>query len=236
MSTPQKRKPKSKKNYYFTAEVDVAIRRLNDCTDPLERNQIYDKEIRPAFEKLVENIIHTFKFYYTDGQTIQQLQHEVVSFLVEKLPKFTASKGKAFSYFSIVAKNYLILNNNKNFKKLVENEQLESSKPVNHISDDGADFALEDFMNAVVDYFDVNIQKCFPKKSDQVVAGAVIELFRKRDNIELFNKKALYIYVREMTNANTQQITKVIKTIREKYMRMLAVYDESGYIPHNIVY
>ena len=62
MSTPQKRKPKSKKNYYFTADVDVAIRRLNDCIDPLERNRIYDKEIRPAFENLVENIIHTFKF------------------------------------------------------------------------------------------------------------------------------------------------------------------------------
>lgn len=236
MSTPQKRKPKSKKNYYFTADVDVAIRHLNDCIDPLERNRIYDKEIRPAFEKLVENIIHTFKFYYTDGQTIQQLQHEVVSFLVEKLPKFTASKGKAFSYFSIVAKNYLILNNNKNFKKLVENEQLDSSKPVNHISDEGTGLVLEEFMSAVVDYFDTNIQKCFPKKSDQVVAGAVIELFRKRDTIELFNKKALYIYVREMTNANTQQITKVIKTIREKYMRMLAVYDENGFIPHNIVY
>jgi hypothetical protein len=232
----QKKSKKSSKNYYFTSDVDVAIRRLNECTDQLDRNMIYDREIRPAFEKLVENIIHTFKFYYTDGQTLQQLQHEVVSFLVEKLPKFATNKGKAFSYFSIVAKNYLILNNNKNFKKLVESEQIDATNTTDQLSDNQDVLVLEDFIDAVVNYFDVNLTKCFPKKTDQAIAGAVIELFRKRESIELYNKKALYIYVREMTNANTQQITKVIKTVREKYSRMLSVYDEKGYIPHNTIY
>ncbi len=130
----------------------------------------------------------------------------------------------------------MILNNNKNFKKLVENEQIDGSKTSNQLSDDQDVLVLEDFIDAVVGYFDTNLTKCFPKKTDQAIAGAVVELFRKRESIELYNKKALYIYVREMTNANTQQITKVIKTVREKYSRMLSVYDEKGYIPHNIVY
>ena len=63
--------------------------------------------------KLAENIIHTFKFYYFDGGP-KEVQHEVIAFMLEKLPKFVEGKGKAFSYFSIVAKNYLIQNNNKN--------------------------------------------------------------------------------------------------------------------------
>ena len=64
---------------------------------------------------MAENIIHTFKFYYFDVPS-EDVKHELVSFLVMNMQKFTEGKGKAFSYFSIVAKNYLILNNNKNYK------------------------------------------------------------------------------------------------------------------------
>ncbi len=234
MSKPRKKKTK---NYYFTADVDVSIKKLNTTQDQLERNAIYRREIQPAFEKLAENIIHTFKFYYTDGISIKDLQHEVVSFLVEKLPKFTADKGKAFSYFSIVAKNYLILNNNKNFRKLVDSEQLEG------VNGQGTALVVEEeptpiefFIEEMIQYFDENLEKVYPKKNDQIVVDAVVDLFRKKESLELFNKKALYIYIREMTNANTQHITKVIKTMKEKYVKMFNDYDRLGYIPRNVIY
>ena len=133
MSTqkPKKtRKPKTKR-LYFGPEVDLSIIKYNETVSDNERSLIYQREIRPAFEKLVENIIHTFKFYYTDGQTIQQVQHEVVSFLVEKLPKFKQSNGKAFSYFSIVAKNYCILKNKNNYKKLTSHDRIDLSSEIN---------------------------------------------------------------------------------------------------------
>ncbi len=234
MSKPRKKKTK---NYYFTAEVDVSIKKLNETTDQIQRDLIYRQEIKPAFEKLVENIIHTFKFYYTDGISIKDLQHEVVSFLVEKLPKFASSKGKAFSYFSIVAKNYLILNNNKNFKKLVSNEQLETANGKSHalvVEDEPT--PIEFFIEEMVQYFDENLEKVFPKRSEQVVAGAVMDLFRKKESLEIFNKKALYIYIREMTNANTQQVTKVIKILKQKYVTMFNDYDRLGFIPRNVIY
>ena len=88
--TKKPRKPKTKR-LYFGPEVDVSIIKYNDSTSDAERSLIYQNEIKPAFEKLAENIIHTFKFYYTDGETLQQVQHEVVSFLVEKLPNFKKS-------------------------------------------------------------------------------------------------------------------------------------------------
>lgn len=234
MSKPKK---KSTKNYYFTADVDVAIKKLNALESSTERDVLYRKEIQPAFEKLVENIIHTFKFYYTDGQSLKDLQHEVVSFLVEKLPKFTSDKGKAFSYFSIVAKNYLILSNNKNFKKLVESEKIEEANDKRDIlAVEEETFVLEHFIQEMVAYYDENLAKVFPKRNDQMVVGAIMELFRRKESIEIFNKKALYIYVREMTNANTQFVTKIVKILKTKYVKMFSDYDRLGYIPRNVIY
>ena len=105
-----------KKNYYFTQETEDAIILYNKEENPVIRNVIYNKHIDYPFDKLAENIIHTFKFYYFDVSP-NEVKHEVVSFLVMNMHKFKEGKGKAFSYFSVVAKNYLILNNNANYKK-----------------------------------------------------------------------------------------------------------------------
>jgi hypothetical protein len=88
----------------------------------------------------------------------------------------------------------------------------------------------------MIGYFDTNLTKVYPKKNDQIVVDAVMELFRKKESLEIFNKKALYIYIREMTNANTQHITKVIKSLKEKYVKMYNDYDKMGFIPRNIIY
>lgn len=241
MSTqkPKKtRKPKTKR-LYFGPEVDLSIIKYNETESDLERSLIYQHEIRPAFEKLVENIIHTFKFYYTDGQTLKQVQHEVVSFLVEKLPKFKQSNGKAFSYFSIVAKNYCILKNKNNYKKLTSHDRIDLSAEINleYVPDEQeSDVNLVDFVDKFVGYWDDNLEETFSKKNDRILAGAIVELFRKREKIELFNKKALYIYIREMTDANTQQITKMVKVMRDKYKAMYMDYLTVGGIPKNKTY
>ena len=236
-ATTRKRKPS--KNWYFTADTDLSIIAYNEATDSDIKNKIYSREIRPAFEKLVENIIHTFKFYYTDGQSLNDVQHDVVSFLIEKLPKFTAGKGKAYSYFSIVAKNYLILNNNKNYKKLVDSSNMQDASDesiADVVGDEGHNEHISDFVDEFVKYFDANLAECFPKRNDQLIVSAIVELFRKRDNLEIFNKKALYIYIREMTNASTQQITKVVKMIKDKYKGMYEDYDRLGFIPETKIY
>jgi len=241
MSTqkPKKtRKPKTKR-LYFGPEVDISIVKYNSTEDDFERSLIYQNEIKAAFEKLVENIIHTFKFYYTDGQTIQQMQHEVVSFLVEKLPKFKQNNGKAFSYFSIVAKNYCILKNKNNYKKLTSHDRIDLSSEINlEAIPDSEDHEanLIEFVDKFVSYWDDNLESIFSKKNDRILAGAIVELFRKREKIELFNKKALYIYIREMTDANTQQITKMVKIMKDKYKAMYMDYLTYGSIQKDRLY
>lgn len=245
MSTEKKikktRKPKTKR-LYFGPEVDISIVKYNSTESSHERSIIYQREIKPAFEKLVENIIHTFKFYYTDGQTLQQVQHEVVSFLVEKLPKFKKDNGKAFSYFSIVAKNYCIIKNKSNYKKLTSHDRIDLADEVSldQIADNSyngePEFNTINFIDKFVQYWDDNMQTTFTKKNDRVVAAAIVELFRKRESIELFNKKALYIYIREMSDANTQQITKMVKTMKDKYKKMYMDYLSAGSLQKNKVY
>jgi hypothetical protein len=114
---------KAKSRMYFTQITENAIIRYNGSEDSFLRNKIYNEHIAYAFDKLAENIIHTFKFYYFDVPS-EQVKHEVVSFLVMNMHKFKEGKGKAFSYFSIVAKNYLILNNNNNYKKMKSHREL----------------------------------------------------------------------------------------------------------------
>ena len=87
---------------------------------------------------MAENLIHTFKFYYFD-YPLEEVKHEVVSFMVMQMPKYQPDKGRAFSYFSVVGKNYLILNNNNNYKKMKSHytmETLDREKKFNSIETD----------------------------------------------------------------------------------------------------
>ena len=63
---PVKKKRRKKSKVYFGTPVQEAIIRYNDSDDPLVKNKIYSEEIAAAFDKLAENLIHTFKFYYFD--------------------------------------------------------------------------------------------------------------------------------------------------------------------------
>jgi len=111
---------KKKEKMYFTIDTEKAIIEYNKSNDFKLRNKIYEESIKYPFEKLAENILNTFKFSYFDVSK-EDVQMEVVSTLIEKIHMFQEGKGKAFSYFSIVAKNHLILKNNGNYKRFFLN-------------------------------------------------------------------------------------------------------------------
>jgi hypothetical protein len=108
------------KSNYFTKETEEYIVIYNNSEDPVLRARVFTDHIYMPFYKLAENIIHTFKFYYTDVEHIEDLKHEIVSVLLEeKIMKFDPTNGaKAYSYFGTIVKRWLINYNNKNYKKL----------------------------------------------------------------------------------------------------------------------
>jgi len=234
--TVRKRKPKTA-NVYFTQETEDAIIEYLRLRSPKKRNKIFNEKINYAFHKLAENIIHTFKFYYTEVDTIPELQHEVVAFLLEKLHLYDQSKGKAYSYFGTIAKRYLILYNNANYKKLKDKapvEAVDEDKSILidlvNISEKNNNLEPTSFLKQFTKYIDHNMFILFPKQRDAQIADGIMELFRKSENLDIFNKKALYIYIKEMTEASTPQITKIIKRLKLIYVRKYNEFYEHGRI------
>ena len=225
------KKKKTPKNYYFNQTTENAIIRYNKIDDAALKNRIYNDHIAYPFDKLAENIIHTFKLYYFDVPS-EQVKHEVVSFLVMNMHKFKEGKGKAFSYFSIVAKNYLILHNNKNYKNYKIHDKMEVLDYASNIKtkqDMGevADFNQE-YVTQMLEYWEENLPNIFRRQKDILVADAVLEMFRRRENIENFNKKALYILIREMTGSKTQHITRIVNVMKKYNMSLMKEFQNTG--------
>ena len=256
---------KQKKNY-FTQETEDAIVSYNKTTDPIKKSKIYEDKIHYPFYKLTENIIHTFKFYYTEVENLEDLQHEIITFLLEKIHLFDPSKGaKAYSYFGTIVKRWLIIYNEKNYKKQVSNitvnnlnnySNLDTTDPgfiisqkvskeidtlleeediYDNVEPETQGFKYDDrlshFIDLYVDYCTKNIFNIFPKEYDAQIADAILELFRKRDNINIFNKKALYIYIREMIDVKTPKITKIATQLHDIFKEKYSHYLEHGNFP-----
>ena len=220
---------KKKRKVYFGQEVQDAVVDYNSSTSDEERNKIYGTRIHAAFDKLAENIINTFKFTYFD-YGFEDIKHEVVAFMVMNMHKYDHTKGsKAFSYFSVVAKNYLILHNNNNYKKLKTHDSmdvLDKQKKSDRLSE--SDFNT--LTDEIIQYFDSNLNTIFKKNRDLQIGYAIIDLMKQRDGIENFNKKALYILIREMTNVETTHITSVVNVLKKHYKKLINKYHQHGTI------
>lgn len=245
----EKKKRRRKKktpaaNMYFTKKTEDAIILFNKTKEAESREKIFRDEIAYPLDKLAENIINRFKFPYVN-QSFEDLKRQVVSFLVINLNKFTQGKGKAFSYFSVIAKNYLILHNNTGYKQekrsVYLSDKTEADIPVEDILNlENTEDAIREtheetreFIKLMIEYWENNTLRVFKKKRDIDIANAVIELFRRVDSIENFNKKALYLMIREMTNCKTSYITKVVNKMRAHVVQHAKEYQNWGYIRTN---
>jgi len=230
---PRKRRKKSKN--YFTQDTEDAIVLYNNTKDSEIRSKIYERDIHFAFFKLTQNIIHTFKFYHTEVTELEHLQHEIITFLLSKMHLFDPTRGaKAYSYFGTIVKRWLILYNTKNYKKKinkvgVDELSKEGSSHIYSIGDDRIKSDLDKYVDIYVNHVENNIFDLFPKKNDAQIADAILELFRKREDLEVFNKKALYIYIREMVDVKTPKITKIADQLHDIFKSQYIFFLENGY-------
>lgn len=185
------------------------------------------------FTKLAEYIINTFKFTYFDDK-MDNVKQEVVSFMMEKINQYDPSKGRAFSYFSIVAKNYLIFTNNTNWKRLRIHDEVDAMDINRNFHSESRevekDRENEEFLEMLVVFWENNVPIFFKKERDRKIANAVVEILRKVDSLEVFNKKHIYIQVREICPCKTQQITKVINVMRKNYSDLAKEYQDMGIV------
>ena len=231
---PRKRRKRSKR--YFTKITEIAINAYNGCDDDKLKNRIYNRFIHYPFDKLSENVIHTYKTYYFDVP-YDDVKANVVAFLNQKIDKFNGTNGRAFSYFTVVARNYLFNENNQNYQRMKQKEKvsaIDTSRNVgNEVYEKEQRESVADFFDFYVRYIDANLYKLFAKEREQKIADSINELFRTRHDLYSYNKKALYILIRERTGVQTQYITKVIGKLKNIYRELYIDFLKNGYLEVN---
>ena len=207
------------KNQYFTKIHEDAILEYASNADNNKKTYLYTAFIQPAFHEMVEKIVYTYKF--NNLPNIEDLKSECKIFLTTILDKYDTARGsKAFSYFSVITKNWFIhkvkKNNNKkevyieDIKDSPQEEELayEESYLINREKEE---FWIA-FENEMQSWFDKRL-----KENEIKVYKAIILLFKESESIEIFNKKAIYLYMREITGLNTKQVVNNLKKFRYKY-------------------
>ncbi len=201
--------------------------------DREEKSVLYINLIQPTFNEMVDKIVFTYKF--TSLPNIEDLKQECKVWLVTILDKFDTSKGsKAFSYFSVITKNWFIHKVKKyssgrevpleDVSKQFEEEFLFTTNNYDE-SRESSEF-WSAFM-IELDCWDDNTLKPNEKK----VYQSIKILLNTLEDIEIFNKKAIYLYIRELTGLSTKQIVLGLKKFRLKFIAFRKKWN-NGEIKH----
>jgi len=226
---------KRKKNHYFTKVHEQAIIDYCLSCDHKERNELYNEYIGPAFSEMVDKIVYTYKF--TILPNIDCLREECKNWLITVLDKYDANRGsKAFSYFSVITKKWYINKIKKNSQKSRREVEISrhclsvpTGRHTEHplviyntfIEDSIKNEFWSDFKQQIK-----NWEKLPVRNNEKKVIQAVKILFEESENIEIFNKKAIYLYIREITGLNTKQVVSSLNKIRVRYREFKTKWDK----------
>lgn len=217
---------KKKKKPYFGKEAHESIIKYQNCDCKNHKNKIYVHEIRPSFEKLVENLIFIHGFS-SDKNTFHILKSDCISFLFQTLQKFDPSKGsKAFSYFNVCAKNFLIIQQKKKTKNKKRNISLfddglstEDKKAIENFSvipsQESAVIREED-KGLIIDMIDV-IRSKTSNENEKKCISAIKTLFKNIEDLDFLNKRAIFVYLRELSGLNAKQLSVAMSNLRKYY-------------------
>lgn len=228
--------PGSSRNY-FTQETENWIIEYNKEQDSVKKDKIFTEHLYFPFYKLVESIIHTFKFYYTDVEAIEDLKLDVISMLIQdnKLAGFDPSRGcKAFSYFGTIVKRWLIVYNNTNYRRRKSQVQIVNYDEA--FADDKEELEvypalyLSEFLDQWIEEVESNVDTYFPDEAEKDVALAILAIFKSRKDIPILKKRAFYIYVREITGCETVYLSKTLSKLKDLFYPKYKKYVQEGYL------
>ena len=224
------KKKKRKSRQYFTQIHEDAILEYISCEKSHRRNFLYREVIQPVFLEMINKIVFTYKF--TSLPNVDSLKDECEIHLITILSNFDVSKGsKAFSYFSVITKNWFIAkvkrtaiqrkreSNFEEISKASESEFLSTRNQYHELRE------KQEFMENLWSEIEV-WDKQNLKENEKKVLGAIKILLSEPDAIEIFNKKAIYLYIREITNLNTKQVLNSLNRFRVDYRSFKKKWNE----------
>lgn len=234
-----KRKPGSKPtSYYFTMDTQDAIVRYQKTENLQLKESIYVKEILPAFNALVENLINVYGFKVRHDSK-EDLKMECLEFLYTAVPKYNVDKGsKAFSYFNVVAKHWLIIKSKQNAKYLrqyislddrdnisaVDMDKIENYNIIPSYDDIMSQEEMKNMLQRIVEELDQRART----NNEKLTVGAIKEIIGNLDDLELLSKRAVLLYIREITGLTSKQLSIVLSSLKKHY-RELRKLEEFSY-------
>lgn len=216
--------------FYFTGETQEAIVEFQKTSDRRTREKLYVEKIMPAFEKLVENLINIHKFSGLHD-TYEDLKNDCVNFLFETIHKFNPMMGtNAFSYFNVVAKNWLIIKTKQKAQRGRRDVSIDDPKGLSaselQIVEDRStipsqDFFLENSENiANILKLMYEIRARVKVENELLCINSVITIFENINDIDILNKSAILLYIRELSGLSPKQLTTSMQAVKKHYNKL----------------
>lgn len=216
--------------FYFTGETQESIVEFQKTSDRRIREKLYVEKIMPAFEKLVENLINIHKFSGLHD-SYEDLKNDCVNFLFETIHKFNPTMGtNAFSYFNVVAKNWLIIKTKQKAQRgrrdvSIDDPKGLSTNELQIVEERGTipsqDFFLENSENiANILKLMYEIRSRVKVENELLCINSVITIFENINDIDILNKSAILLYIRELSGLSPKQLTTSMQAVKKHYNKL----------------
>ena len=225
-----KRKKKSK-SYYFDLNVQNKIIEYQNSKCDKEKNTLYEHHIFPAFEDLVQSLVSVYGFKSTN-EDINHLKSDCVTFLFETIYKWSPDKGtKAFSYFNVVAKNWLTIQSRRLLKIQRRSAYIDDPDSLNskekselfdreYIDSDKMMSQKEETFNKILEMINY-VEDQLKDENDIKCCFAIKKVFNSIEELEFFNKRAVFVYLREISGLNSSELSSSLSNIRKIYRKVV---------------
>jgi len=212
-------------DYEFVSIFKNMIEESNKPHSIIKKEKIFKEKIEKPLNKLIENIIFSFKLFRHDID-VKSLEYDSLSFLMTKFANFDPSqKNKAFSYFGTIIKHYLIGEKKDLYKNQQSNLEFESKKEeVNNL--DSIKYHINDINHLeesyrlfihITDELKSELKNSNISENDKRVGNAIINIFENHEKIQIYTKNNLYQIIKEYTNLQTKDITYSLSRFKSLY-------------------
>lgn len=225
-----KRKPGRKSKYYFKPETDEAIAKWQKSEDQKEKDKLFEEEIMPAITALVDNLVWTYKFK-CPRESIESMKTDCVTFLFESLHKWDPTRGaKAFSYYNITAKRWLISQSQKYIKvdrRHVGTDDKDVLSPLDKVAieqhsvmESPDDVIRREDLQFIIDSLMKELNQAARNENEINVAAGIKYMFENIDRLDIINKRSVLVYLREITGLKQPQLSSALFTLRKRYREL----------------
>ena len=211
-------KQKTKKNFYFTEDTELAILEYVKATDSKEKNEIFKNRMNKTFKELIDNVVQVYKFGKLPNITL--LKEDCLLYLISVLHKFDVSKqSAAFTYFTVVTKHWFFFQHKKFNKQKFEECNIDDVHTIEEV-ENIASFNDYEFLRESVEFRKSFLKELNEYKTKFVdtdktlkVINSITYIFENIDEIDFLSKKGIYVYLREISGLETKEISLCIKKI-----------------------